>query len=193
MKEDELQKIWQSSPGEMVVRLKQSRLINDIELNTARLSNLSRSRRRLTQIVTLGLIPVLAMMAFTIPHVLTKIALSLYGLCMIYVAVRQARGKKPHLRAFAETYLDYLDNMRGYLQAEIKLLKQMQYWLLPIYALLIAVILATSFTSVLQLGLQILALAFALTIANILFQRFVRSEYVSKLERVEELIQAMED
>ncbi|MDP4678809.1 MAG: hypothetical protein NWS46_00405 [Cyclobacteriaceae bacterium] len=94
MIEDELIKIWKSSPDEEVLRLEKSRMINDIQSEANQWSKMLKSRNQFLLIIIMGMIPILGLMAYTTPFILSKIGAILILLCFTYVIIRYLNIKK---------------------------------------------------------------------------------------------------
>jgi len=196
MLEDELIKIWQSSPNQERIKFEKSRLMIDVQSNLDRF-NKHIKYRDLGEIIGAVLaIPVFAYYVYVIPYTLTKIASVLIILWAIFVVIRLRRAKKHKPGSFTETYLDYLLKTREYLLIQKRLIDTVLTWYILPCAFLIFLFLM-GFIGVPGKGSYVIltsALTIILGIAiYFLNKRAVRKAYSPRIEKVEELIKVMEE
>jgi len=194
--EDELIKIWQSSPHREQVKFEKSRLMLDIE------SSLNRIHRgwkyMLIREILAGAItiPVFAYVACTHPFTLTRIGSVLIVLSVIYILFRLLRvdRQKPH--NYSETYLDYLYKAREVLGIQKKSLDNVLYWyILPIYPGLILFLLG--FVHIPE-KINLILLVFLTTILinigiHFLNKWAAKKQFTPRLKKIDELIKTMEE
>ncbi|MEX2232101.1 MAG: hypothetical protein WD824_08075 [Cyclobacteriaceae bacterium] len=194
MIEDELVKIWQSSPNQERVKFEKSRLMIDVQSTLDRLHRKIKYRDLMEQIAIITTIPVFAYYAYNIPFTLTKIASVLIIAFGIYVIFRLRNAKKHKPSAFTETYLEYLYKTREYLKIQKQLVDNILYWyILPAMILMFLFILGPGITGrlpkVIKMGVLIAAVGAATYYLN---KRAVKKQFMPRLEKVNELIRVME-
>jgi hypothetical protein len=194
MIEDELVKIWQSSSNQERIKFEKSRLMIDVQSTLDHLHRKIKYRDLLEQIAVITAIPVFAYYAYSIPSILTKIASVLIILWGIYVIIRIRNAKKHKPGAFTETYLEYLYKSRDYLNIQKQLLDSILYWyILPGMVLMFLFILgpgiAGRLPKIMKVGAGIVTLGVVIYFLN---KRAVKKQFIPRLEKIEELINAME-
>jgi hypothetical protein len=194
MIEDELVKIWQSSPNQERVKFERSRLMIDVQSTVDQLHQKIKYRDLLEQLAAMAIIPVFAYYAYHIPFILTKIASVLVIVWGIYVIIRLRKAKKHKPSSLTETYLGYLYKTRAYLLIQKNLLDTVLYWyILPAIILMFLFILglgiAGRVVQIVQMGVVILAIGIAIYVLN---KQAVKKQFIPRLQKVEELIKAME-
>lgn len=135
--EDELIKIWQSSPNLERIKFEKSRLMMEVQTSLDDFNKKVKYRdlRELIAIVIAS--PVFAYYVYSVPYVLTKIASALIIVWGIFVAVRLRNMKKHQPAKFSETYFDYLHKSQVYVTLQKHLLETVLYWyILPAAACL---------------------------------------------------------
>ena len=195
MIEDELVKIWQSSPNQERVKFEKSRLMIDMQSTLDHLHKKIKYRDLGEQIGAMMVIPVFAYYAYSIPFMLTKVASVLIIFWAVYVIVRLRNAKKHKPSAFTETYLEYLYKSREYLKVQKQLLDNVLYWyILPAAILVFLFILGPGITGrvvkIIKLGVGNILLGVAIYFLN---KRAVKKEFVPRLEKIDKLISVMED
>lgn len=196
MIDDELKKLWQSAPNQERARFERSRLMIDVQASVDRFHQLVKYRDARELIgVALG-VPVFAYFAYAVPFVLTKIASVLIIVWGVYVALRLRHTKKQKPEILAETYLGHLQKTKAYLVAQKQLLDSVLYWyILPAMALIFLFRLGFPTEpgqsgALLVLALGTIALAVAIYFLN---KAAVKKEIVPRIEKVDELIKALEE
>ena len=192
--EDELVKIWQSSPNQERAKFEKSRLMIDVQSAVDHLHKKIKNRDLMEQIGAMVGIPVFAYYAYSIPFILTKIASVLIIFWGIYVLIRLRNAKKHKPSAFTETYLEYLYKTRQYLNIQKQLLDNVLYWyILPAMILVFLFVLGPGISGrllkVIKVGVGDIALAVALYFLN---KRAVKKQFIPRLEKIDELIRVME-
>ena len=135
--EDELKKIWQSSPNVERVKFEKSRLLMNVQstLDDFNKKVKQRDMRELFAIVLV--VPVFAYYVYSVPYVLTKVASALVIVWGIFVAIRLRNARKHQPAKFTETYIDYLNKSRTYVGLQKHMLDTVLYWyILPAWACL---------------------------------------------------------
>ena len=194
MIEDELIKIWQSSPNQERVKFEKSRLMIDVQASLDRLHRKIKYRDLMEQIAIVLGSPVFIYYAFSIPFILTKIASVLIVVWGIYVFIRLRNAKKYKPGAFSETYLVYLQKTRRYLEIQKQLLDNVLYWyVLPCMILILLFTLGPGVSGrwpkIIQMGVILSGMAVAITYLN---KRAVKRQITPRLEKIDVLIKTIE-
>lgn len=193
--EEELIKIWQSSPNQERIKFEKSRLMIDMQSSIDRLHRGIKYRDLREYIAIAIVIPAFAFAAVLMPFLLTKVASVLIIGWAVYIAVklRNAKRKKPSV--FSETYLDYLRKTREYLVVQKQLLDSVVYWyILPGITLTMLFVLgfgiADKIKFIVKFGVANVALAIATYYLN---KRAVKTEIMPRLKKIDELISVLEN
>ena len=196
MIEDELIKIWQSSPNQERVKFHKSRLMIELQSSLDRFHRTIRNRDLTETIAAITVIPIFAYYAYIIPHTLTKIASVLIGVWAVYVVIRLRKARRNKPGAFTESYQEYLYKTREYLIVQKKLLDTVLYWyLLPGFVLILLFLMGfigipEKHTYIIRTG----TFAFVLGIfVYFLNRRAVKKHIAPRLEKVDELIKVMRE
>ena len=128
MIEDELVRIWQSSPNQERVKFEKSRLMIDVQSSLERVHKLVKYRDLMDTIPAIIIIPVFAYYTFIVPFTLTKIASGFIALWAVYLLIRLRKAKKNKPDAFTGTYLEYLYKSRQFLMDQKELMDTVLYW-----------------------------------------------------------------
>lgn len=192
--EEELIKIWQSSPNQERVKFEKSRLMIDVQSSMDRFHRSIKNRDLREYIAVAIIIPAFAFSAYFIPFTVSKIASVLIIGYAIYVAIRLRNAKKHKPSAFTETYLDYLYKTREYILIQKQLLDTVIYWyILPGVTLTMLFVMGFGITGRLKPILKMGAINVGLAVATYyLNKRAVQKELVPRLTKVNELINLME-
>lgn len=110
--EEELIKIWQSSPNQERVKFEKSRLMLEVESHVVRFYKQIKNRDRMDMITIAPMVPVFTIYIFIVPSILSKIALGCFVLWVIYMLIRMRKAKRNRMDNFTGTYLEYLLNTR---------------------------------------------------------------------------------
>lgn len=195
MIEEELIKIWQSSPNQERVKFEQSRLMIEVQGSMDSFHRKIKNRDMIETLAVILVAPVFLLIAFITPDLLSKIASVLIVAWGIYVVVRLRNARKHKPGAYSETYLTYLIQTRAYLQIQKNLLDQVVYWYILPGFILISLFLAGRFEvggkniQVIKTFVLNAALAVVIYFLN---KRAVNKEIVPRLVRVEQLIALLE-
>jgi hypothetical protein len=195
MIEDELVKIWQSSPNQEQAKFEKSKLMIEVQSTLDRLHQKIRYRDLMEQLAVVLVSPVFAYYAYSIPFVLTKIASVLIILWGIYVIIRLQKAKKHKPVALTETYLEYLHQTREYLRVQKQLIDSVPYWyILPAALLMFLFILGPGLAGRLQKVLKLTGGIVALSVAIYwLNKRAVKKQLDPRLEKINKLIDVMKN
>lgn len=194
MIESELVKIWQSSPNQERAKFEKSLLMIDVQATLDHIHKKIKSRDLMEQAAVLVCIPIFTYYAYTIPFTLTKITSVLIILWGVYMVIRLRNAKKNKPGAFTETYLEYLYKTREYLNVQKRLIDSVLYWyILPVAILVFLFTLgpgiAGRLPTIIKMGIGNVALAVTIYYLN---KRAVQKELIPRLEKIDELINALE-
>ena len=192
--EEELIKIWQSSPNQERIKFEKSRLMLDVQSSMDRLHRSIKYRDLREQIAVAIVIPAFAYTAFAIPHLLSKVASVLIIGWALYILIRLRKAKKHKPGAFTETYLQYLHKTKDYLLIQKQLLDSIMYWyILPGMTLTMLFFMGFGVVGrsvqIIKYALGNVALAIATYFLN---KRAVKREFIPRLAKIDELINLME-
>jgi hypothetical protein len=191
MIEDELVKLWQSSPNQERIKFDKSRLMLDVQSGIDRLERAIKYRdlRETLAVAIVG--PFFIYMGYLIPSVLTKIGSGLIVLYGIFVVLWLNRAKKHKPGPLSSTYLEYLRKAKQYLDAQKHLLDTVLYWyILPAYVSMSVFMLGSGTHEVIiRMQIGLIALCVAIYYLN---KRAVTKTLVPKLVKIEAAIRVME-
>lgn len=196
MIEDELIKIWQSSPNQERIKFEKSRLILEVKSS---LDKIQKSWKYMVIRETIAaIITILGFMFATyyVPFTISKVGTIWIVLSVIYMLIRIRSAKKYKPTDFEETYIDYLYKAKEHLNAQKKLLDTVLYWfILPVFPGFILVLMGFIHIPEKRKLIVITALAFVILaiLAHFLNKRAVKKEFYPRLEKIEELIKVMEE
>jgi hypothetical protein len=190
MIEDELVKIWQSSPSVERVKFEKARLMIDVQSSIDLLDKLVKYRDIMEIAAVILLVPAFIFGAFHVPHIISKIAcilIVLWGLSVAYLLLR-ARRHKPG--PYYDDYLQYLRKSRGHLKAQKQLVDTILYWyILPAQLCIGLFMLGFGKMALLKMGTANFVLGIFVYIAN---RKLSKKLLAPRLAKVEELIAVME-
>ncbi len=126
--EDELVKIWQSSPNTEVIKFEKSRLMVDVQSGLSRIEMAIKARDRHELMACLAIIPAFGITACFIPFLLSKIACILIVAWSIFVLIRLKQAKKNKPCSLSASYRDYLLQSKVFLQAQRQMLNTVLWW-----------------------------------------------------------------
>ncbi|HAS42863.1 MAG TPA: hypothetical protein DCS93_20455 [Microscillaceae bacterium] len=197
MTEDELKKLWQSSPQQEQVKFEKSRFMIEVQSNV---DSFHKGMKRLYLRETMGvivIIPIFLMYIFIFPQILTKIASGLIILWALYILFVIAKTKKKIPEQYADNYLEYLHKTRAYLELQKKLRDNVLLWYaLPLISFSFLFMVGLSEGKPDQASFLIKVGGICLVVGAIIYilnkistKRFVQP----KLTKVNELIKALEE
>jgi hypothetical protein len=195
MIEEELIKIWQSSPNQERIKFEKSRLMIDVQSSIDHLHKQIMYRDLVESIAVIIVIPSFISMAYSIPYTVSKVASLLIVAWAIYVFLRLRGAKKHKPGAVTETYLKYLHKTKEYLHIQKKLLDNVIYWyILP--SMIFAFLFLLGFIGAPgKLGdvMGMSAIVVSLEVTSYFLNRAaVKKQILPRLGKVDNLIHAME-
>jgi hypothetical protein len=195
MIEQELIKIWQSSPNQERIKFEKSRLIIEMQSSIDRLHRGLKYRDLREQIGAAVAIPVFACYVYSIPFVLSKIASVLIIFWCVFAILRIRNAKKQKPGAFTETYLEYLRKSKEYIIVQKQLLDSVLYWyILPCWAMLslfLAGFIGVSGKLRWLIQTEVFSVLFSVAI-YFLNKQSVKKQFIPRLQKIDELIATME-
>lgn len=191
MIEDELVKLWQSSPNQERIKFDKSRLMLDVQSGIDRLERAIKYRDLRETLAVVIISPFFIYEGYTNPFVLSKIACGLIVLYGIFVVFWLNQAKKHKPGQVTETYLEYLRKARQHFDAQKHLLDTVLYWyILPAYVSLSLFTLGPGNVDVIiRMQIFLLALSAGIYYLN---KRAVTKILVPKLAKIESAIRMME-
>lgn len=192
--EEELIKIWQSSPNQERVKFEKSRLMIEMESSMDSLNRKIKYRDMREYIAIAIIIPAFAFSAYAIPFLLTKIASVLIIFYGIFVSIMVRNAKKHKPGAMSETYLEYLQKTKQYLLVQKRLLDNILYWyILPGVTLTMLFVIGVETADRSKQIIKMAVLNAVLAVATYyLNKRAVRIELTPRLTKIDELISVLE-
>lgn len=194
--EDELIKIWQSSPNQEKIKFEKSKLMIEVQSS---LDKIQRSWKYMIireTIAAIIAIPAFLFITYNVPYTISKIGSIWIVLAVIYILIRLKSAKKHKPTDLTETYIDYLYKTKDYLNAQKKLLDTVLYWyVLPVFPGYVLILMGFIHIPEKRKIIIIAALAFVVMaiLAYILNKRGVRKEFDPRLKKIDELIQVLEE
>lgn len=195
--EDELIKIWQSSPIEEQIKFDKSRLMLEMQSSLSRFDRLVKYGILVEQAALIIAIPVFIFYIYFVPFVLSKIALILIVTWGIWYFIKLKEWKKKKPNNLTKSYLDYLYESRNYLILLKKWGDNAIFWyILPTILSVILFLFGPLLEG--KLNNKLIAIVFIVAIATGVVTYFwgkwiVKTQYVPRLKKVEELIAVMEE
>ena len=128
MLEDELSKIWKSSPNQEQVKFDKSRLMLDVQSGV---DDFHKQMKVLYIREALGAfiaIPMFSVYAFLAPHWLTQVGFALVALWAIYILYVLKKSKDQVPDQFSMNYLEYLQQTQTYLESSKKNRETVLIW-----------------------------------------------------------------
>ena len=197
MMEDELIKIWQSSPIEEQIKFDKSRLMLEMQSSLSRFDRLVKYGILVEQAALIIAIPVFIFYIYFVPFVLSKIASILIVTWGIWYFIKLKEWKKKKPNNLTKSYLDYLYESRNYLILLKKWGDNAIFWyILPTILSVILFLFGPLLEG--KLNNKLIAIVFIVAIATGVVTYFwgkwiVKTQYVPRLKKVEELIAVMEE
>ena len=194
--EDELIKIWQSSPNQEKIKFEKSKLIIEVQSSLDRIQRSWKYMIIRETIAAIIAIPAFLFITYNVPYTISKIGSIWIVLAVIYILIRLKSAKKHKPTDLTETYIDYLYKTKDYLNAQKKLLDTVLYWyVLPVFPGYVLILLGFIHIPEKRKIIIIAALAFVVMaiLAHFLNKRGVRKEFDPRLKKIDELIQVLEE
>lgn len=192
--EEELIKIWQSSPNQERIKFEKSRLMIDMQSSMDRLHRGIKYRDMREYIAIAIVIPAFGYAAIAMPFIVTKIASVFIIAWAVYIAIKLRNAKKKKPGAFTETYLDYLRKTREYLMLQKQMLDSVLYWyILPGLTLTMMFVAGVGITDRVKFIIKFAIANVVLAVATYyLNKKAVSTEIVPRLKKIDELIAVLE-
>ena len=196
MIEQELIRIWQSSPQQEQVKFDKSRLMIDLQSNLDRFHNAMKWLYLRESLGAIIAIPAFGYFAFQAPNLLSQIGAGLIALWAAYILLVVRKTKKRSPEGATSNYMDFLKETQQYLELQMKLRLAIFWWyVLPFmtfcYLFILGIILEKSGSITHILGGGVYCLVIGITIFY-LNKRSATKVVAPKLEKVSALIKAME-
>ena len=197
MMEDELIKIWQSSPKAEQIKFERSRLMLDMQSSLDRFHRLVKYSVLVEQIAVIIIIPIFLFIVYWIPPVLSKIASFLIVLWAIWYMFRLRKIKEKQPKSITLNYLEYLKKNRGYLRYLKNMTDTAMYWYIlpPMTFYFMFITGAHLYTKgPITFFLFTVLLGLSTSIAYYFYFRWiVKKIYIPRLKKIDELIEVMEE
>ncbi|MBT1696732.1 hypothetical protein KK083_07595 [Fulvivirgaceae bacterium PWU4] len=195
--EDDLIKIWQSSPNRERVKFERSRLMVEVQKTVDRFHGMIRSGNRRATVVTLIILLVFMFYIYIIPFILSKIASGLAVLFAINVVMQLRKAKKNEPKDLTGTYSEYLYKTRIFLLGQKRLIDTAVYWaIIPAIAVCILFFLgfleSPLFATTGIIALCVGCITLGVTVF-FLSKWWVSMAITSNLKKIDELINALEE
>ena len=195
--DDELKKIWQTSPLQEQVKFEESRFMTEVQSNVDRFHKGMKWLYLRESISVILMIPIFAIYAFVFPHMLTKIASVLIMLWAVYIWFVIVKVKKQKPTQYSDNYLEYLQKTKAYLELQKKLRDKVLYWYaLPLLSFSFLFMIGLSADNPNQTNYLLIAGVVCIIVAITIYalnkisaKRFVQP----KLTKINELIKALEE
>ncbi|SMG45049.1 hypothetical protein SAMN03080602_03399 [Arenibacter troitsensis] len=191
--EDELIKIWQSSPNQERIKFEKSKLMIDVQSSLDRFHRTIKYRDLMETIPGIIIIPIFVYIAYTIPFTLSKIGAIWIILSIIYIIIRLQKAKKIRPGSFTETYRDYLIKTKQYLFIQKKLLDTVIYWYFSPIAIGIVLFSIGAINNIKDLLVNLGGLIVSGIIVYILNKRAIKKQITPRLKKIDELLKVMEE
>ncbi len=198
MMEEELIKIWQSSPNQEQIKFEKSRLILDTQSSLDRFNKLIKYGILIEQSAAIIVIPVFLFYIYFVPFMLSKIASLLIVIWVIWYMLKLRSWKKSKPTNLSENYLEYLYQNQNYLRTLKKWADTALYWhILPCIIGTLLFIIGYVIGGVLVDSFQI-AIIFSSVIGTGIGLYFytkwrTKKLYTNRLTKIEELIKVIEE
>lgn len=196
MIEDELINIWQSSSNQERLKFEKSKLMIELQSSLGRLHRWWKYIEQVNVISALITVPIFMVIIYWAPFTSVKIASVLVIVWAIYVGIRMSTIKKIKPSDLEENYLHYLEKTRIYLLAQKKMIETSLNWaILTIYPIILLF-----FVDLWEIPLaRYVAVGTFLALVGVgiyeyyLSKRRVRNEIIPRINRIDELIESLEE
>jgi len=197
MIEDELIKIWQSSPKVEQVKFEKSRLMLELQSSLDRFHKLVKRGIIIEQVAILIAIPVFLFYIYFVPHLLSKIASFLIVIWSSWYLTLLRRMKKAKPDSITWGYMEYLKENRKYMYYLRKWTKTVMYWyvspsLFGYFLFIAGPYVDGAIDNTLLFKLTLPAIV---TIILVYFRMrwILKKIYAPRLKKIDQLIQVMEE
>ena len=193
--EDELVKIWQSSPNQERVKFEKSRLMLDVQNSIDRFDRMVRLRDLWETSSAALVVPIFGFIAYKFPYTLSQIGCVLIMLWAVYVVIRLRGARKHKPGAYTETYLDYLYKTREHLKSQRNLLDTILYWYLIPCHIGATLVLLGFYNALGNLALLIKGEIFGFMLGVAIYitnKQAVKKTLLPRLDKIEKLIAILE-
>ncbi len=193
---DELKKIWQSSPQGEKVKFEKSRLILELQSSMDTLHKKIKARDIGEYIGVLIVIPVFIYYAITIPFLLTKIASILIAIWACYVAFRLRQTKNAQPSEYDDNYLNYLEKNKQYLQKQKQLLDQIFWWYIAPFICFLTLFLVGLLEASQNTTWIVMTLIIGIFLSIIIYllnKKYAKQEFETRINKIEDLIKVMKE
>lgn len=191
--EDELIKIWQSSPEVEQIKFEKSRLMLDLESSLNRLKRGWKNMQLREIIAAIFVIPFFIHRAFMSEQILVKIGAAWIVLSTIYIIYRLLAIGKYKPGTVTETYLDYLYQSKNYLSLQKKMLDTVLIWYFSPIAIGVLLILLGRIENTSKFYLGVLMLTVSGAIVHFLNKWSAKKHITPRIKKIDELIEVMEE
>ena len=196
MIEEELIKIWQSSPTQEQVKFDKSRLMIDVQSNLDRFHKSMKGLYLRESLAAIIVIPIFIAYVFFIPILLTQIASVLIALWGVALLLLMRRLKKRKPEEHTVSYAEYLRKTRNYLEIQKQLREKIILWYVGpcmafCYLFMLGMILDDASDTNYIIGAAVYCLVLGAVI-YILNRRSAKKFVAPKLEKVNDLIRTLE-
>lgn len=197
MIEDELSKIWKSSPQEEQVKFDRSRFMLDVQSS---LDKLQREVKIMYIREGLGAfiaIPMFSYYAYLLPNIVSQIGCALVVVFCLWLLYFMKTRNDLVPDKFSMSYLEYLKKTKVYLEDQKRLRENVFFWyVLPPVVAIWAMIGGTYFDNPENLDLLLTTIPISLVVGVGIHFMNVRSSkkvIVPRLEKVNKLIKTLEE
>jgi len=198
MIEEELIQIWQSSSNHERIKFEKSRLMIEMKSSLDRFQKSLKYRDLVEFLNAIIVIPIFAYLTYSLPHILSKIGCLFIVLCVIYVIFKLKNLNKYKPNTLTDSYIEYLYQYKNYLSIQKKMRETAPYWyLLPLVTGVTLFILGIIANHDAPIPPQKTIIMVTTIIGSVIFIYFynawiIKKQYIPRLKKMEELIQAME-
>lgn len=195
MIDDELIKIWKSSPLQEQVKFDKSRFLLDVQSSVDDFYKQMKTLYIRESMGAFVAMPMFIAYAFLMPHILTKIGFILVALGVGYIlyVIKKSKSKMPD--QFAMSYLQYLQKTKEFLEESKRNRETVLIWyLLPIVAPLWLSMVGFYLNDSDALNYMLIAVGGSILASigiHFMNRRSVKKLVVPKLEKVNDLIKTM--
>jgi CDP-diglyceride synthetase len=197
MMEDELVKIWQSSPSLEQIKFEKSRLMLDVQAGINRVDKLIKYRDAIESGTAIFIVvPAFTYAAFQMPNILTKLACVFIIFWAFYLVYRFRAARKYKPGEVTDNYVEYLSKTKQHLLVQKKLVDTVVWWyIIPAQSGVTLFTLGIALESGNYEGLikmEILGLMLAI-VTIYMNKQTLRKTLNPRLKKIDELIRVMDN